>query len=283
MSRPTVFALPLLSTGAALAYTLWACAAWAQAPDQTYRLGAGDQVSVTVVEAPELNTNQVVDNAGVLTLPRDAGRVSVVGLTVVQAEAAVKERLERELRTATVDIAVEGTRSSSVRLLGAVNTPGPRTIGTATGLFELLTRSDVIKSPNAGIVKVRRTSSHGFSEQVEIPLAPLLQGLEPRYNLPLLNGDLITVPEGEQITVYFATELSGSVTLEVGEPKTLIRAISKAGGLTERSSGKIIIARTLADGTIKQIEANYKRILNSREPDVLLQNGDLINVKRSIF
>lgn len=278
MSHPTRISTAILVLAMALS-----SAVWAQDTPQSYRLGAGDRLSITVLEAPDFNATKSIANDGSLTLPKDAGTVGLLGLTVRQAEEAIKNRLERELRIATVSITIDGTRASTVRLLGAVNSPGAKTIGPTTTLFELLTLGDEVKSANAGVVSVRRTSPTGLFEQVEIPLASLLQGLEPRYNLPLANGDLINVPAGEQITVYFVGEISKSVEFAVGEAKTLVRAIAKAGGLTERSSGKIVITRTLADGTIRKIEARYKRILNGREPDLGLERGDIIEIKRSAF
>jgi len=211
------------------------------------------------------------------------GTVSVSGLTVAEAQQAIRQRLERSLRSATVKIILEGTRASSVLLLGAVKRPGPRDIGPRTTLFELLTRGNEVETSNAGIVRVRRTSSAGLVDQVEIPLATLLREIEPRYNLPLANGDVITLPVGEVIKVYFVGEVSKEVTFDVNEPKTLVRAIAKAGGLTERSSGKLVITRTAADGTNRFIQAKYKRILDGRDPDIKLESGDVILVKRSVI
>jgi len=254
-----------------------------QQTSQSYRLGSGDTLTVSIVEAPELSFTSSIGAEGIVSLPNNMGTVSVSGLTVAEAEQAIRRRLERSLRSATVEIEVDRTRASSVVLLGAVKRPGKKDIGPRTTLYELLTRIDDIDPSNAGIVRVRRTSTAGLVEQVEIPLSTLLQEIEPRYNLPLANGDVITVPIGKRIKVYFVGEVSKEVTFDSSEPKTLVRAIAKAGGLTERSSGKLVITRTAADGTSRFVHAKYKRILDGRDPDIKLESGDVILVKRSVI
>lgn len=267
----------------ALLTALAACPLFGQQPPPDYRLDTGDRLSVTVLEVPELGFTSPVDGAGAISLPDEMGIVRVSGMTVAQAQRAIEERMERTLRSASVRIVVDQTRSSTVRLRGAVKKPGDHDIGPNTTLFELLTRGDEVTDAHAGVVTVRRTSTTGLVEQVELPLSVLLQELEPRYNLPLRNGDLITIPAGEEMTVYFVGEVNASISFESSEPKTLARAVAKAGGLTERSSGKLVINRTLSDGSKRIINAKYKRILDGRDPDIALERGDLILVKRSVI
>ena len=64
---------------------------------------------------------------------------------------------------------------------------------------------------------------------------------------------------------------------------SLLTAIARAGGLTERASKKIEIKRESADGKMAQFEVDYKAVLSGKLADPLLQEGDLLLVKESFF
>src|SRR5262245_44304639 len=64
------------------------------APQEPYRLGAGDQVNIQVGEKPELSGLQVVGPDGVLSVPL-VGSVSVTGMTRDEAAKAIREPLSK--------------------------------------------------------------------------------------------------------------------------------------------------------------------------------------------
>ena len=64
---------------------------------------------------------------------------------------------------------------------------------------------------------------------------------------------------------------------------TLLAVIAKAGGLTERASSKIRVRRQAPDGSLNEIEVNYKRILAGKDPDLEMRDGDLVVIKESFF
>lgn len=259
---------------------LWAPFAAAQGPG--YRLGAEDQVGLRVAEAPEFDGTYKLDQFGRIEL-KQVGQIDVNGRTTSEAERVLKTRLEeRVLVSATVELVVTQPRSGRVTLLGAVARPGPIPIGPGATILQVLTEHGGVESGNTGIVQIRR-SVGSESETITLPLDELMVRADPRFDLPLRDGDTINVPEGREITVYFAGELSGSVSFSAKERPTLVRAVSKASGLTDRSSGKIEITRILPDGTTTMFEVRYKQILEGAEPDVLLVDGDVLNVKRSFF
>ena len=247
-----------------------------------YRLGAEDQVGLRVAEAPEFDGTYKLDQFGRIELEQ-VGQIDVNGRTVAEAERILKSQLEaRVLVSATVELVVTSPRSGRVTLLGAVNRSGPVTIGPATTILQVLTENGGVAAGNTGVVQVRR-SVGGETETLSLPLEELMFRADPRFDIPLRDGDAITVPEGREITVYFAGELSGEISFSAKERATLIRAVSKNGGLTDRSSGKIQITRTLPDGSTTMFEVRYKRILDGDQPDVLLVDGDVLNVLRSFF
>ncbi|MEE8367094.1 MAG: hypothetical protein V3S30_02135 [Thermoanaerobaculia bacterium] len=73
------------------------------------------------------------------------------------------------------------------------------------------------------------------------------------------------------------------LTFKSGERITLLETLIRAGGLTERASKKIIIRRDTGKGIREETIIDYRRILNGKEPDFELQDGDIIHVKESFF
>ena len=67
-------------------------------------------------------------------------------------------------------------------------------------------------------------------------------------------------------------------------PISLLQAIAKAGGVTDRASLKgVQILRPKPDGTQQVIQANLKRIRKGRDPDPVLQDRDVVIVSESFF
>lgn len=91
-------------------------------PAETYRLGPGDKVAVTVVGQPDLSGESSIDHAGNIRLPI-VGSVPAAMLTVGELEKRVASLLEQGyVRRPIVSIRVADFRP--VYLLGTVRIPG---------------------------------------------------------------------------------------------------------------------------------------------------------------
>ncbi len=88
-----------------------------------------------------------------------------------------------------------------------------------------------------------------------------------------------------QITIYVLGEVEtqGALEFDSTQTVTLLTAISRAGGISDRASDKITIRRTTADGSFREIPVDYKRVIKGRDPDPELEDGDVIVVKESFF
>ncbi len=108
---------------------------------------------------------------------------------------------------------------------------------------------------------------------------------DPRVNIPLRANDLINVPTAVEITIYClgAVARPGAVSFKSTERITLLAAIARAGGLTDRASKTLRIKRADAPPGTPEVEADYKRILAGKDADLELRQGDLVVVKESFF
>lgn len=102
---------------------------------QPYRIGARDEISVSVFREPGLSVERVaVDAAGGFQMPL-IGRVNVAGQTAEQLSATLRTRLSRYLVQPNVAVNVLTTGSRRVVVEGSVEQPGIFPIDSDTTLL----------------------------------------------------------------------------------------------------------------------------------------------------
>ena len=71
-----------------------------------------------------------------------------------------------------------------------------------------------------------------------IDLEKLIYGADPALNVAIQPGDVVYAPIEEKITVYVngAVKNPGGYEFRHGDQITVLRAITKAGGITERAA-----------------------------------------------
>ena len=248
-------------------------------------IGPKDQLQIRVDEMPSLPADYEVGPDGTITLGI-AGRVDVQGLTEVQLANRIEARLlEQGLRRATVDVRVTAYRSRPVTVLGAVARPGNQTIPGRSTLLDVLLGAGGLTEGHGETARVRRRADNGLSDQVEVSLEALLEQGDLDVNLPISPGDVIHVPEAQVVKVLLMGEVAnvGELVFLAGERATVLTAIAKAGGLSETAADKITIQRLTDSGDRREIVVDFQRILNGRDPDIALEDGDLLVIKESFF
>lgn len=254
------------------------------APQTGYQIGARDQIAVRVLEVPELNVERRVSAEGAISLPL-IGEFVVAGSTAVEAAARLEALLtERYVRRASVSIEVLEFRASPITIIGAVQNPGPLEIAGRVSLLEALTAAGGLTGAQGRVIYVLRRAENGLSDQLAIDADELLVRGDLRANVPLESGDLVNVPATVEITVFCLGEVrqAGAVAFRSTERITLLAAIARAGGLSDRASKRILVKRRTEAGE-QELEADYRAILAGKAPDLELQDGDIIYVKESFF
>lgn len=253
--------------------------------DAGYRLGPRDRVAIRVFEEPGLSGEFTVNEDGTIRLPL-VGNVPAEGLTEDGFALRLKEVLERQLlQRASVSVEILEFRSRPISVLGAVRQPGNLNFSGRLTLLEAITAAGGLTASHGDSIHILRRASNGLTDQVSVPIDDLLVRADPDVNLPIFANDLINVPAAAEVTVYLLGEVAspGAISFKSTERVTLLAAIARAGGLTERASKKIRIQRPGPAGKPDEIVVRYKRVLAGEEPDPELQRGDVIIVKESFF
>jgi polysaccharide export outer membrane protein len=251
-----------------------------------YRIGPRDLVELRVFEVQELNVQRRVSESGAINLPL-IGDVVIAGQTEVEVTQSLKVLLESKyVQHASVDFKVLEFRARPISVIGAVKQPGNLGFSGRWTLLEALTAAGGLAENHGNVLYVLRRSDSGLSDQIAVDLDDLLLRADPRVNLPLFANDLVNVPSAVEVIVYCLGEVArpGALTFKSTERITLLSAISRAGGLTDRAAKKILVKRAAtATAPAAEIEVDYKRILAGKAPDVDLRQGDVIVIKESFF
>jgi len=250
-----------------------------------YRIGPKDLIEIKVFEVPELNIERRVSEEGTINLPL-IGDVPVQGLTDAELADRLKAMLEsRYVQRASVAVLIKEFRSKPISVIGAVKQPGNLAFSGRWTLLEALSAAGGLSEDHADKIYVLRRADNGLSDQITVNVDDLMVRGDPDANIPIFANDLINVPARVTVTVFCLGEVArpGAVDFQSTERITLLTAIARAGGLTDRASSKIQVKRRDRGGRDVVSEVNYKRIVAGKEPDFGLRAGDVVIVKESFF
>ena len=106
----------------------------------TYVLGPDDHIVVHVVNVEEINDKPLpIDSSGYIRLPV-VGRIAVAGLTAVQLEAEIADRLKNYVRRPDVSVTVVEFRSQPVSSLWKKRCVYDADAGDSGAFFGLATK-----------------------------------------------------------------------------------------------------------------------------------------------
>lgn len=250
-----------------------------------YRIGPKDLVEIKVFEVPELNLERRVSDEGSINLPL-IGDVPAMGLTNSELADRLKALLEsRYVQRASVSVFIKEFRSRPITVMGAVRNPGNLAFSGRWTLLEAISAAGGLADNRGDVIFVLRRAENGLSDQIAIRVDDLILNADPDANIPIFSNDIINVPARVEVTVFCLGEVRspGAVSFQSTQRITVLSAIARAGGLSDRASRKLTIKRRDRSGKDVELEVDYRRILAGKEPDLELQAGDIIVVKESFF
>lgn len=178
---------------------LQAVAAFAQDRPDTYRIEPGDQLGVSVLEDPGLNTTVLVRPDGRIALPL-VGTILAKGRTPEEVQAAIRRGLARDFvtpPTVTVSLLSLGATQSvpSFFILGEVGSAGRYEMRDPVDLLQALALAG---GPGifAAKSRIQLRRKEGGAEAVYIFDYDLIEeGITPTANIELRDGDVIVIPQ----------------------------------------------------------------------------------------
>jgi polysaccharide export outer membrane protein len=246
-------------------------------------IGPRDVIEVKVFQDSTLNTKTTVTDDGRIAMPV-IGKVDVSGLTPGEVETRIKGLLEKYLNKPDVSVTVIEAGSKPISVIGAVSRPGRIGITGNINLIQAITQAGGLATGYGRTLYVLRTAANGLTEQIAIDIDDLMVNGNPDLNLPLRANDVINVPIDGSISIYILGEVMhpGNVQFRRSQTPTLLQALAAAGGPTDRASKAVILKRVVG-GSEKTFHYNFKKIIDGRQNDIVLLDGDRLVFSESFF
>jgi polysaccharide biosynthesis/export protein len=208
------------------------------------RFGIGDVISVTVFESAAGGLfipleagvrpgnyitlpNQAVDNNGNITVPY-AGTIRAKGLTVVEVQASIVDKLKNRAFDPQAVVAVVEQRASSISVLGEVGAPSRFPVNpNGERLLDVIARAGGPRNPGYDTWVMLERNSH----QASAPFAALIN--LPANNVWVKPQDTVYVyTQPLTFTAFGASGTQGHVPFAAWR-LSLAEALGKAAGLND--------------------------------------------------
>ncbi len=307
----------------AQALAAWQAEAPLEAPDYLIGPGDELEVGIFALEAPDTTSTVIrtVSQDGYITLPW-VGSIGASGLSARQLEERSRAAYAGGyIRDPQVTVTVTEYRSAAVVVTGAVQRPGVYYLTTsrstvlailaqAGGLAEeagdelLIVRSadsrrlpgnpgdnaggTVVELAPAGTAESQRRTDPRPADAMEpksvtIDLKVLLDQGDLSLNLPVVGGDVITVPPRAEQYVYVLgyVQRPGCYQIRDGMRVDAVRAVALAGGLSPSARAEnSLLLRETAEGQ-KVVRVDLTKIVRGVRPPLYMEPGDTLVVGSS--
>ncbi len=240
-------------------------------------VGPGDTLYLTVYGQPELAAQVTIDVQGRIVVPF-LGEMAVGG----EAPSAIAKRIADSLRQRgylndpQVAIEVIRVRSRMASILGYVSKPGRYPIEGSLTLLELVAQAGGLKdgADDVAVVLRKDLQAPGGQRRLERTIGNRYLPSRPIEDLELRAGDVVYVSQAKVFYIYGEVTRAGAYPME--PELNVMRALSLAGGLTQRASERRISVSRPDPQTGEQ----RKHRVNLDDP---VSPGDVIYVDERFF
>lgn len=248
---------------------------------QSYQVGPGDLLRISVTELEEIANKYRIDNLGYLTLPY-LGRIEAKGETVPELVDSITEKLKlRFVNDPHVFVDLIEYNFRPISVIGAVKTPGrlTRLTGNIDLVEAIIQAGGVLENASDRILVMRKNPS-GIGETLEISYNELMIQGESYLNIPLYPGDTINIPVKQPLVVSIIGEVNrpGELKFSRNSKITILRVIAASGGFTDYAKRHKILVRRDIRGEAKEFRVNLKAIQSNRQPDFVMEHNDVVIV-----
>ena len=258
--------------------------------DDRYRIGPGDVIDIQVYNRPNLSRAGIrVEGNGMFRMPLIESEIQAACKTEGELAKEVSTLYSKFYRNLQVDVFIKEYHSKQVAIIGAVNEQSRFELQRRVRLLELLTYArgpsskagqtiNIVHSTAPSMCRVNNDDEIAAFSSYK--LSDTMIG-DPKANPYLESGDIVTVPEADQ--VYVIGNVYTPLTIPLKEPITLSRAVAMAGGTKQDTKkDKIrIVRQELGSLAKKEMIVDLSAIEKKQADDVALMPNDIIDVPLS--
>jgi polysaccharide export outer membrane protein len=267
-----------------------------------YVIGSGDLLGIEVFDVPELSREVRVNETGYISLPLMPSKVRAAGLSPYQLQDKLAELLQTNglVSTPDVTVSIKEQHSQPITVIGAVKTPMVTQALRKTTLLQAISQAGGIADDAGSTVIVTRPTPDPLEsadpvdtssptapkppQSFTINIADILESGDPRFNIPLIGGDVVSVPRAGIIYVVGAVQKPGGFLLQNDlDHMTMLKMLSLAGGTTNTAKTKnaVILRKNPDTGKRDQVPIDLNKVMHLKTQDVQLQSNDILFVPDS--
>ncbi|HEY0784681.1 MAG TPA: polysaccharide biosynthesis/export family protein [Acidobacteriaceae bacterium] len=250
-------------------------AAWGQ---ESLLIGPGDLLHVQVQDTPELDQHPRVTDAGEIPLS-GIGTLAIGGLTPAAAAARIHDYLisTHYMNHPAVTVTVDQYATQTISVLGQVKLPG---------VFPITAPRSVLDAIALGGGLADNADRHVTIQRRDRSIQPITYDLSNDATVAMKTqvlvypGDIVLVPHATVAYVLGDVTRPGGILMQNNHSQlTALQAVTLAGGtLSSAVPAHARLIRKTPAGGYQEIAMNFSRIQKGKDPDVLLQQDDVIYI-----
>lgn len=239
-----------------------------------YVLGPGDDISIKIWGAVDVNLNLTIDRNGQVTIPK-VGPVTVAGTRADQLEALLKTHIGRVFNNFELSATLGRLRSIQVFVVGQARQPGVHTVSSLSTLISVLFESG---GPSAtGSMRQIQLTRAGKTITT-IDLYKFIHSGDTSADARLLPGDVIVIPPaGARVALLGALDSAAIYELS-GKEETLDKLLSYGGGQQILTSSHKVRVERINAAQEKAPRVVEERALNADGLNSTVRDGDVVTL-----
>ncbi len=268
--------------------------------EEEYIIGPEDLLEIRVFEQPDLSGEVRVSLRGYIRILPFPEPIRAAGYTEHQLADIIREKLLTLFKNPQVVVRVKESRSRFVAVIGAVRKPDRYEIVRGTRLLNLLAAAGGVTENAGNTVHIIRTGkrpvraapaeeasserSEGDSGEPQLEVVDLRQLLSGRWDLVntlIYPGDIVSVPEADQ--VFVTGNVVNPNAFRIRGDMTLTKAIALAGGVRPHSQKNRVTILRLVPGRSERMEivVDLEKVERDQVKDIPLEPNDVVFVPSS--
>ena len=245
----------------------------AKAPD-TYILGAGDEIRITIFGASQTDMQLKINNEGYIQ-PAGMSKIFLQGLSLEQARNLLTNRLSTffTFRPDQVSVTISTARTILVNVFGETRITGGFNISALNSAFNALSAAG---GPTE-IGSVRNIQLIRGNHRKTMDLYAFMGNPAYQFQFDIQQNDIIFVPVAQNL-VSIEGAIKRPMFYEMLPGESLADLIRYAGGVNVDVYPNFVQVQRFVDGEIKLLEWNLSEVLTGKI-SVTLQNGDIVRIR----
>ncbi|MGH9716742.1 MAG: polysaccharide biosynthesis/export family protein [Candidatus Acidiferrales bacterium] len=264
-----------------------------------YMVGVGDVLEVRVIDEADVSGQYQVNASGNIQVPLLSSPIHAAGLSTFELSKKLGSALKTQgiLRRPEVTVFILRSMSHNVTIIGSVSRPGvyPLEKPTTTLLNAISMSGGLLSTAGPTVTIAHHANASGSTKDTStqpatgfetIDVHKLMTGSDPKLNVAVEPGDVITVSNAPIVYVVGAVIKPGAFAVEDGRNGvTVLQAIAMVQGTDSTASLKhAMIVRQSDDGSKRQeIRVNLKDVMRGKIQDPILEANDILFVPESGF